>query len=132
MPATLESFSRAPGSNVYLPVSNSTSDILTISPRAVSRVCRMVFNCSDSFARMAACHSRQLAPAHWLEKRLAELGQFRPVPQPLDWPNWLCCAPYPTLLWQPVPQRLLSAWLRRRLLGQMPVIRSTGARQSAS
>ena len=54
IPATLESFSRAPGFNVYLPVSNKTSDMLTINPRALSRVCRMAFNCKDNRARIAA------------------------------------------------------------------------------
>jgi len=44
---------RAPGFKEYLPVSNNTSDMLTISPRALSRVCRIEFNCSASFARMA-------------------------------------------------------------------------------
>ena len=44
MPATLASFSRASGRNEYLPVSKRTSDMFTIRPRAVSRVCRMALN----------------------------------------------------------------------------------------
>jgi hypothetical protein len=40
----MASFSRAPGFKLYWPVSNNTSDILTMRQRAVSRVCRIWFN----------------------------------------------------------------------------------------
>jgi acetoacetyl-CoA synthetase len=45
IPATFANFSRANGRSVLLSVSNSTSDMFTIKPRAVSRVCRIALNC---------------------------------------------------------------------------------------
>ncbi len=39
--------------SVYLPVSNSTSDILTISPRADSLVASTLLSCARSFSRTA-------------------------------------------------------------------------------
>ena len=45
IPPSLASFSLAPGFKVYLLKSNSTSEMLTIRPRAVSRVSRIRFNC---------------------------------------------------------------------------------------
>ena len=44
IPATRASFSRATGRSVYFAVSNRTSDMFTIRPRAVSRVSRIMLN----------------------------------------------------------------------------------------
>src|SRR5215813_13542010 len=54
MPETFASFSRAPGFSVYLLKSNSTSEMLTIRPRCVSRVSRIMFNCCSSRWRSSA------------------------------------------------------------------------------
>ena len=63
MPATRASFSRAPGLSVALPVSNSTSDTLTIRPRAVSRVSRTTLSCSRRRSRSASLSCSACAAA---------------------------------------------------------------------
>ena len=68
MPATLASFSRAAGRSENLPVSKRTSDMLTIKPRAVSRVCRTVLNCRSSSTRNSA-FSASSGPSVWPRHR---------------------------------------------------------------
>ena len=57
--------SRAPaGRSENLPVSKSTSDMFTIKPRAVSRVCRMALNCSATGSAVPPSPS-PAAPSAW-------------------------------------------------------------------
>ncbi len=84
MPATLASFSRASGRSVNLPVSNRTSDIFTIRPRAVSRVCRIALNCFSSWTRSSAFSVSNcafclaaLSSSAWLAARCASFSRFR-------------------------------------------------------
>ncbi len=56
-------FRASAGRNVELPVSNSTSDMFTIKPRAVSCVCNTAFNCASNCARIAALSCSACAAA---------------------------------------------------------------------
>ena len=74
-----ETFARlicGPGFNVYLPVSNSTSDIFTISPRAVSLVPSTLFNCPSRAASRGPL--RQPAPPYLRPPHAPALPRRRP------------------------------------------------------
>ena len=68
----------------YLAVSKRTSDMFTIKPRAVSRVCRMALNCFSSWARSSAFSASACAfsfaarsSSAWLAALCASFSRFR-------------------------------------------------------
>ncbi len=80
MPATLASFSRARGRNEYLPVSKRTSDIFTIKPRAVSRVCRMALNwlVAEPAVPPSLWPRDPVRPGRWPAARRSRVSDDRP------------------------------------------------------
>ena len=60
-----------PACSVCCAVSNSTSDMLTIRPRAVSRVSRMMFNCCCSRSRSSAFSRLGLLATAWRARAAA-------------------------------------------------------------